>query len=288
MRIAFTAPLFLALFLAACGGSDAHDAPAPTATTIPSAEIPIVDITKTEDGFEAPDSIPAGITRIRVHNAGAGGHAVHLNRLRGEATLEQFNDALRLTDFAASAAELDRLTDGGGGGTGTISPGGTSEVVLDLEPGRYVIVRFPFPITRLLEVTAAPDAQPAPPESDFTVSMREFAYEGFPDTLPAGITTVAVVNEGEQYHLMDVRRVNEEGITAEQVSQHLGGTPLPLAPSYTAAGGMGEMTPGAFGWATLDLEPGVYTLICTVFDQHDGEIGKLHFQLGMHHSFTVE
>ena len=44
MRIAFTAPLFLALVLAACGG-DSNDAAAPTATTMPPAEIPIVDIT---------------------------------------------------------------------------------------------------------------------------------------------------------------------------------------------------------------------------------------------------
>ena len=31
----------------------------------------MVDITKTEEGFEAPDSIPGGLTRFRVHNAGA-------------------------------------------------------------------------------------------------------------------------------------------------------------------------------------------------------------------------
>jgi hypothetical protein len=51
---------------------------------------------------------------------------------------------------------------------------------------------------------------------------------------------------------------------------------------------MGELAPGASGWVKLDLEPGIYTLICTVFDQQDGEIGKLHFQLGMHHAFTVQ
>ena len=105
--------------------------------------------------------------------------------------------------------------------------------MLDLAPGRYVILRFPLNtgLSRELEVTAAPDAQPAPPESAFTVSMIEFAFEGFPDTLPAGKTEVEVVNEGADLHLMFVQRINEEGITAEQVSQHFGGTPVPVAPS---------------------------------------------------------
>jgi hypothetical protein len=87
---------------------------------------------------------------------------------------------------------------------------------------------------------------------------------------------------------MLVQRVNEEGITAEQMRQHLGGTPLPVEPSYTSAGGMGELEPGGSGWATLDLEPGVYTLICLVFDQSGGSVGKLHLELGMNHTFTVQ
>jgi hypothetical protein len=51
---------------------------------------------------------------------------------------------------------------------------------------------------------------------------------------------------------------------------------------------MGELEPGGSAWATLDLEPGVYTLICTVFDLRDGVLGKLHTVLGMHHAFTVQ
>jgi hypothetical protein len=291
MKLAFMATLVLASVLIACSGSDANDTPTQSATAEPAAEIPVVDITKTADGFEAPDSIPGGLTRIRVHNADTREHAVSFERFVGDGTLEEHTAAYRLgaTDFAASAAAIGALTDVAGG-TGLIEPGGEEEVVLDLAPGRYVILRFPLNVglSRELEVTAAPDARPAPPESAFTVSMVEFAYEGFPDTLPAGKTEVEVVNEGAQLHLMLVHRVNEEGITAEQMSQHLGGTRLPVEPSYAAAGGIGELERGGSGWATLDLEPGVYTLTCIVFDQVDGQIGKLHTDLGMHHAFTVE
>jgi hypothetical protein len=293
MKTALALMLTLASILIACGGEgDTDEAAAPSPTAEPATEIPVVEITKTEQGFDAPDSIPGGLTRLRVHNADTQANAVVLLRFKDEGTMDQLKDAYALgaTDFAASATEVYRLVTHEGG-AGAIAPGGEAEVVLDLAPGRYVFLRFPAiggAITRELEVTAAPDVQPAPPESAFTVEMVEFGYPGFPNTLPAGNTTVEVVNEGQKFHLMDVRRVNEEGITAEQVRQHLGGAPLPLAPTYSAAGGMAELEPGDSGWVTLDLEPGVYTLFCWIFDRNDGVIGKLHSDLGMHHTFTVQ
>jgi uncharacterized cupredoxin-like copper-binding protein len=285
--------LALACVLAACGGGDTSDTPTPSPTVESAAEIPVVEITKTAEGFEAPASIPGGLTRLRIHNADTRAHAVNFLRFEGDGTLDQLVAAYTLgsTDFMAAAEEIGRLTTADGG-SGLIAPGGTAEIVMDLVPGRYAIYRFPaigsLPGAREMEVTAAPDPRPAPPESAFTVDMLEFAYDGFPDTLPAGKTTFEVVNEGEQFHLMDVRRVNEQGITAEQVLQHLRGTPQPVAPTDAGAGGMGELEPGDSGWVTLDLEPGVYTLICLVFDQQDGVLGKLHTDLGMHHTFTVQ
>jgi hypothetical protein len=283
--------LTLSSLLVACGGSDEDPTPPPTSTLESSSELPVLDITKHDQGFDAPATVSGGLTRIRVHNAGTQDHSVNFGRFADGATLEQFDAAVRLaaTDFPASAAEVGRLTDGVGG-TGSVAPGGTAEVVLDLTPGRYVMVRFRFgmPDTAEFEVTSPPTTQVAPPESAFTVSMSEFAYKGFPETLDAGTTTMEVVNAGDQIHVMEVRRFNEEGIAAEQLRQHLAGTPLPVAPSYTASGGMGELLPGDSGWAIVDLEPGVYTLICYVFDQGDSATGKLHADLGMHHVFTVE
>ena len=292
MKTGFVAllPTFASIVIACGGDTNGNETAAPSPTTEPAAEIPVVEITKTDTSFEAPDSIPGGLTRLRFHNAGTEQHAVTLVRFTGEGTMEQFLDAVEIgyTDFAASTAAILELIEGEGG-TGFLAPGGTVEVVLDLVPGRYLIVRFPFrpPLTRELGVTAAPDAQPAPPESAFTVGMVEFAYEGFPDTLPAGKTTVEVVNPGEQLHMMDVRRVNQEGITAEQLREFLRGTPQPVEPTLSAAGGMGELAPGGSAWVTLDLEPGVYTLLCYIFDRAGGT-NQLHSQLGMHHAFTVQ
>ena len=295
MKATLAVPMLtFASILIACGGSGSDEEATPTSPiAAASAEIPVVEITKTEQDIRAPDSIPGGLTRLRVHNADTRNGAVAFLRFRGDGTLDQLRQAYRLgaTDFAAAAAEISRLTTAEGG-IGLIAPGGEAEVVLDLTPGRYVMYRFPAIgalLARELEVTAAPNPRPAPPESALIVGMSEFVYERFPDTLPAGKTTVEVVNEGQQTHLMDVRRVNEESITAERVRQLLSGTP-PVAPSYIPAGGMGELDPGASAWATLDLEPGVYTLICIVFDKStdSGGTGKLHVDLGMHHAFTVQ
>jgi hypothetical protein len=275
----------------ACGDDgDNGDGDVTATEAAPAAEIPIVDVTITDQGYEAPESIPGGLVRIRAHNQGTRDYTAHLLLLEDGATLEQFNAALALDDFAASSAELDRISDAVGG-VAHVSPGGTSEVVHDLDPGRYVLAYYVSvtPFTRLLEVTAAPAAQPAAPEADVTVSMIEFAFAGAPDTLPAGKTTFAVTNDGQQFHFMSVRRFNDEGVTAEQVRQDLNATPMPVPPS-TAVGGMGELDPEGSGWAILDLEPGVYEMLCNVFDSSmgSGELGKPHYQLGMSHAFTVE
>jgi uncharacterized cupredoxin-like copper-binding protein len=219
---------------------------------------------------------------------------VQVGRLKDGVTIEELTATIRLAaeDFAAALTELGKISLGVTGGVALMGPGATSEVVLDLEPGHYALSHplAGVPVTRLIDVTAAPADKPATPEAQLTISMTEFAYDGAPDTLPRGETTVNVVNEGEQLHMMGLQRVNEEGITAEQVAQSLNGTPLPTQPTLVHAGGMGELAPGDSGWATLDLDPGVYVLYCLVFDNPTGSggPGKLHSQLGMQHVLTVE
>jgi hypothetical protein len=283
--------LTLASMLIACGGSDTNGDATPTATAAPSAaEIPVIDITKTDQTFEAPDSVPGGLTRIRFHNAGTRPANVDLSRSNDGATLEQVNDAISLaaTDFAAAAEQLGKLWNIEGG-TAAVAPGGKAEVVLDLEPGRYgmssLMVGNPF--TRALEVTAAPAVEPAAPEAAFTVIMSDFVFEGAPDTLPAASTTVQVVNDGPQLHMMSVWRLKVESVSAEQLAQHRAGTPLP-ATEYTPAGGFGEILTGDSGWVTLDLQPGDYAFACIVFDQSENGTLTLHTDLGMQHAFTVQ
>ena len=288
------AALAIAFVLIACGGNDTDDeqTQTPAATESP-AEIPVVDITKTDQAFDAPGTIPGGLTHIRFHNESTRGHGLDLLRLSEGSTIEQLEAAIVLSasDFVTSKNQWTSLTDSVAS-IATTPPGGTSEVVFDLEPGSYVLVSFIIgdPFTRPLAVTAAPAAQPAPPEAQSTITMSDFAYAGAPGTLPPGRTTLEVVNEGHQPHAMLAWRVNEEGITTGQVSQHLTGTPVSMKPTYAPTGGMGEIDPGVSGWVTLDLEPGVYTLVCLVIDNGtgSGETGKLHYQLGMNHPFTVQ
>ena len=104
--------LTLASILIACGGdSDSAETPAPSPTPEPAAEIPVVDITRTDAGFDAPDSIPGGLTRLRFHNASTGQHAVTLVRFTGDGTMEQFLDAIDIgyTDWPASTAAILKL-----------------------------------------------------------------------------------------------------------------------------------------------------------------------------------
>jgi plastocyanin len=97
------------------------------------------------------------------------------------------------------------------------------------------------------------DGESTEPENGrVTVEMREFAFE--PATVRAGEgTTIEATNVGEVAHNLTVEREQGERLT---------GTPT--------------TDPGQGASVTLRLEPGTYTIVCTVPGHRDaGMVGKL-------------
>jgi hypothetical protein len=88
--------------------------------------------------------------------------------------------------------------------------------------------------------------------------------------------------------------VKPKGIPAAQLPQILsqivgappGSAPPPGPPPFEWAGGYQVIMPGATGWATLDLTPGEYALVC--FIPSPANQGKRHFALGMFRPFSVK
>lgn len=106
----------------------------------------------------------------------------------------------------------------------------------------------------------------AEPET-ITVVLADFAFEGLPDTVPAG-TRLTVVNEAQRelHELVALRLPDDEVRSAEELvhDQAALGTLLSAGPPATvllAAPG-GEAIP-AVGDGTL-AEPGRYLLICMI------------------------
>ncbi len=131
-------------------------------------------------------------------------------------------------------------------------------------------------------VAAAPSATaPAASPNVVTVHATDFAFKSAPDSIPAGMTTFDLVNDGHAPHHLIVVRL-DSGKTMKDLQTELA---KPVAPAAWASfqGGPNASDPGTSSNATLDLQPGSYVMMCLV----DVPGGIPHFVKGMIRPFTV-
>jgi plastocyanin len=267
--------------------SHAATAASPT-TAAGGGPISTVSVNAREYAYDAPDTIPAGLTRIRMQNVGQEDHQAQLLKLNAGVTLPQFQAALQKgPDAALSIATAE-------GGPNAEKAGQASEAVQNLQPGQYVFLCFvPAPdgvphlakgMIKPVQVTAASPAPTAQlPSASNTVTGRDFLFEGL-TTLPAGQATITFKNAGTQPHEMTVVKLNP-GVTLDQLKAALSSSAPPAGPPpFTSEGGMGGISPGETGQTTVNLTAGTYALICNIPDPTSG---KPHVALGMMSGFSV-
>ncbi|MBI3953592.1 MAG: hypothetical protein HY330_03680 [Chloroflexi bacterium] len=277
--------------LAACGGG--------------AAAIPVVSVAAADFSFALPDTISGGLTRLQLKNTGKESHHAQFVRLNDGVTVQQFQSTLQgalqaaATEGPAALGRVFALVTFTGG-PAPIGPGGTSEAVANLAAGQYLLLCFiPSPdgvphlakgMIKPLTVSAGPAKPPAEPSAKGTVSLGDFAFVGLP-SLSSGKATLKVTNIGKEPHEMGVLRL--KGVPAAQLKQMLTAPPPPAGaappagpPPYEDAGGLQAIMPGATAWATLDLKPGDYAVVC--FVPSGANRGAPHVALGMFSSFTVK
>jgi hypothetical protein len=265
-----------------------------------------------------PASIPGGLTRLSMTQEGPADHHAMFMRLNDGVTPDDFMAALQSGDFGALLGAAVSL---GGPNAGAI--GTTTNVVVDLTPGQYMVVCLvPDEETGMphaamgmlapLEVTEA-GATAQPPESDLTVDLVDFAFEGLSSEIAAGGHTWTVMDTGEQVHEMVIYKMAEgvpysvaesiflappaaspeaspEGMEEmpedmEMASPAAESSPMAGGPPpFSAYGGIAPMSPGVTNYLELDLTAGEYFAICFV---PDFASGAPHFALGMIMPFTV-
>jgi hypothetical protein len=127
----------------------------------------------------------------------------------------------------------------------------------------------------------APAAAPAPATPlAFTVHAKDFAFSA-PDTVPAGITTITLVNDGPGIHHVQLLKLDSGKTVADFQAATKKPGPFPAWAQF--ASGPNAAMPGASSAATVDLSPGNYAIICLV-DVPD----KIpHFMKGMVRPLTV-
>lgn len=176
------------------------------------------------------------------------------------------------------------------GGVATMA-GQSAEVVLDLTPGEWVAwsgepeVQQP-PV--VFEVVGEMPTDLPEPDAGATITMDEYEFGVSDGELVAGSQVVRIDNAGDQPHFMIVMR-GPDTMTDEQVEEALAIEQEAFATGVEPEWGeinpeenvefttfTGTQSTDTSTWILLDLEPGMYALLCFVPDREDGEPHAYH------------
>ena len=245
----------------------------------------VVTITATDYAFSAPDTIPAGLTTLRMINPGREPHQAVVAGGAGKTFAELEAAMLKegpLPEWLSVPA-----------GAGAVNSGDSSVVTAALTPGNYLILCF-IPsldgtphvakgMFRRLVVTPAPAgaAVAAEPKADVTVTLSDYAF-ATSVPLTAGTHTIRIENNGPQLHELTIDRLAPGKTLADWQKWLAGG--MRGTPPVTSAGGFTGPDKGKVGWLTITLTAGNYLLNCYVPDAKDG---KPHFLHGMVQQVTI-
>lgn len=250
-----------------------------TTTTLPGR---VVDVKAGEFFFQAPDSIPAGLTTFRLEQIG-----MVVERLRagqtGRAMVADKGDDTRgahmlwvvRLDDGKTVADLHRAAQAGErtttwakqlGGPGFALPPRTSNVTLALEPGNYALVcyigsarenreRYHLLQGMFRALTVTPAATPAAalPRPNVTARITGNGVVQLSGPITEGRVVIRVENETDKDYEFKFQRVRP-GLTAKQfLAQPPGDPGIPW-------GGLGSVPPSRTVTTTIDFEPGEYIL----------------------------
>ena len=274
------------LILSACASGDGSADSAATADRAAPEAPRVVTVTARDYTFEAPDTVPAGMTTFRLVNAGPELHHVQLIRLDSGRTMTDVREGLANAHAGPLPGWMVTV-----GGPNAPAPQAEAVATLDLQPGNYAIVCvIPSPdgtlhvmkgMARPLTVTPSGSATAAaPPKADVTIRLVDYAFD-MPATVPPGRRTFRVENAAAQPHELFIAQLAPGKKATDLVawSEKMQGPP-PGKP----LGGATFMAKDVVNYFTVDLEPGTYALLCFVPDAKDG---KPHVAHGMVREFTV-
>jgi hypothetical protein len=241
-----------------------------------------VTITAIDFALEAPDTVPAGLTTIRMINTGREPHQAVVAGAANRSFAELQTALLREGAFPDWVSFP--------GGAGVVNSGDSSIVTINLLPGNYLILCYIPSLDgkphimkgmyrRLVVVPASPRA--AEPKSDVTVTLSDYGF-ALSAPLTAGTHTIRVENKGPQLHELTIERLAPGKTLADWQVWMAGG--MRGTPPSQPAGGFTGPDKGKVGWLRVTLVPGNYLLNCYVPDVKDG---KPHFTRGMVQQITV-
>ena len=240
----------------------------------------------TDRSIEAPEHIPAGLTTIRLENAGTVEHSLVIFDIDEGHTVA--NVALELTgqfwpeSWAPSVGQV------------TAGVGESSEWTVRLKKGLYAatdwtngsdsVPHVARGVFTGFEVSAAEVSPVAWNSEAVEIELEDFAFTGLKD-LEAGRNDFRFVNKSAtQDHMVGFVLLEEGESVVEMfgdwVSAIYNGTK-----TYEPVGGVDWIGPGQEVEYSVDLDAGRYGMVCLLPDSHPG---TPHSNLGMLGEFTVK
>ncbi|HEX2081258.1 MAG TPA: hypothetical protein VHG08_26380 [Longimicrobium sp.] len=282
------AGLALLSIQAACtieGSAKETDRGEPQEQAPASAAAPaLVTITARDFAFDAPETLPAGLTTIRLVNQGPDMHHVQLMRLEEGRTIQDFID--HVAAGGGEVAPFAHLV----GGPNVPVPGGHSEATLKLEPGTYALVcvipgadgvmHVMKGMIKPLIVLPAQTPAATAPAADVRMVLRDYSFEITPE-ITAGRHSILVENAAAQPHEVVVMKL-APGKTAQDLLGWIMKQEGP--PPAMPVGGTTMLSQGETNQVTADFTPGEYALLCFAPDAGDRQPHVAH---GMVRQITV-
>jgi uncharacterized cupredoxin-like copper-binding protein len=132
-----------------------------------------------------------------------------------------------------------------------------------------------------LDASPVAAAGPSGKASAVIFVAHDYGFTG-PDRIPAGVTTMQVVNKGQDLHHIQLLKL-QQGKTAEDFHAAMAADPSRTPAWVKFVGGPNAVIPGRDSVATMNLTEGDYLLICLIPDKQ----GVPHVALGMHKPLSV-
>jgi len=242
------------------------------------------------DTYNLPvTTVPAGRTLVRLENVGEESWHGFLLQLPDGVTNEQIAVDLGPEAEVPPPWLFEAVFPGF---PGEALPGQITLALVDLVPGRYLILGDTVQTFEVVSETSWPTAitESDAPTVAGTVELFDFNFT-FPSAATAGQQVWSVTNTGEHPHELLLAR-SAVPITVDQMMSLLmdeseDATPTASGPTWDdlePVGGMGWLSPGVTAWTEVDLTPGTYVALCFVFDPTNG---LSHAEMGMIAVFTV-
>jgi hypothetical protein len=253
-------------------------------------DLPALELTLTDAGFEIAQPLHAGRYRITVTNVGTSADShFALGKIPEDITDAQYEAFLAAMDDTEdlSFEEIAFV-----GVPDWPAPGESVSGVIDLEPGRHLLFD-PFSgrasETLMIEGDVGEAAEPA---ADLTVELQEMEFV-FPETsFGSAPMRWKLTNTGAMSHELAILPVSPE-MTEETFGHMLevmmslpeDATPPPGLPEfdYQPVAAIGILAPQHTSWLDVHLEPGHYMAVCML----PFGTGYPHAMDGMYRLFEV-